>query len=153
MLFPWLLMLEFGGCIKLYIIISIILQICVFTVLCKDFKIIKICETGCTVKLFFIKKNYQWTDLQIQIIEDYHAKIMGRNDRYKKCVKFIKYKEPETKPFSKILRFMDTHFNPLSSFIILFRRKNEKDNITYYEADETEFMQKMAEYGVELQTQ
>lgn len=109
---------------------------------------IRVDADGCTVKFLLFKKFYRWSDLKTKRIEDYRQRL-GRYDPYAKGVVFSKkenFRTPQSLTLSLYLQFC---LNPFRFFFVLFKPAN-KNGSGAYEVDEQEFLEKMAEYGVEL---
>ena len=111
-----------------------------------DIKTFILSESGCTVKVLFFKKHFLWSDLKTKRIVDVKQKLMGGNTPYLKCVIFSKRNKQNA---FRILNPLAYHaINPFKFIIIYFTPS--KGTYGYYEVEETEFMAKMEEWGVEL---
>ena len=150
---PLCFFVYFGGNIEIYLLLCLIFQIFTVKTICLFFKTLYINDSGCTVKVWFSKRFYKWSELKtIRIEDDYEFRFGARGETYKKGVVFSTRENFKTPWFMTTLSYMQMCINPFSFFVVFFEPEDNKKRLGIYEVKESEFIEKMAEYGVELKT-
>ena len=105
-------------------------------------------KDGCTVKFFGIKKRYLWGELETKSVEYYEMRLCASLPSFYKAVVFSKRKNFHTPEDFHLNPYLFLCFNPFKFFYVGFiKNPNFKNN----EVDEQLFMEKMNEWGIELQ--
>ena len=136
--------------IALIIVVTIILQIIILRACLIIFKKIDINKNGCSVKFLFFKKTYTWDMLKTKSIEHYGQRLFGRINSYEKGCVFSVKKNFHTPEIMGISSYLFSCINPFRFFVVLFSSKDSKGS-GLFEVDEQLFMEKMNEWGIELQ--
>lgn len=117
------------------------------------FRKIELDKTGLSIKFLFIKKKYTWEQLKIKRIELYETQKIKYTyeDKRTKVVVFSPKRIIKPKSLLPVSYFIFPFANPFSYvFINLTGNDNFPAPRGYYEFDEDIFMDKMKEWGVEL---
>lgn len=111
-------------------------------------RIIEMDEKGCTVKRIGIKKRYSWDELQTKCVEYHEFRLLSGFPAYHKVVIFSKRKNFHTPEDFHINLYSSFCLNPFKFFYVGFLPEpNPRKN----EVNENLFMEKMNEWGIELQ--
>ena len=113
-------------------------------VYCRTFVLDK---DGCTVKFLGYQKTYKWSELQTKRVVDFKRSF--GEPPYKACVILSPKKRKNRR--LKLTSFA-LYFHPFSIMFIFFdpHEKREWSCPEMYSVDEEAFMQKMAEWNVEI---
>ena len=105
-------------------------------------------KEGCAVSFGKYQREYKWEDFKIKAVEDFSRTYWGLT-AYKKAAIFSPryiYKPWWWPPSTYAL-----YLHPFSFIYIYFTpEKKDPRNFTDYEVDEKEFLEKMKEWGIEL---
>jgi len=105
-------------------------------------------KDGLTLKVFGIKKRYLWEEFATKSVEHYEMRLCGSNPGYYKAVIFSKRKNFHTPEDFHLNAYIAFCLNPFKFLFVGFMLDpNPKNN----EVDEELFMEKMNEWGIELQ--
>ena len=115
-------------------------------------KTIYINETGCTVKLWFYKKTYSWSELKTKRIENFDQRLCGRGDPYVRGVVFSTKSNFKTPELIAIETYLMCCLNPFAFFVVLFQPHDSHTRMVHtYEVDEETFMEKMESFGITIE--
>ena len=106
-------------------------------------------KDGCTVKFLCFKKTYKWQELKTVRVESFDGCFQDKTS-YIKGVIFSP--KANLRPFRWVKPLSNIWRNHFDFFFVYFRTIKEENSvgIRYYEVDEAEFMEKLAEWGVEV---
>ena len=111
-------------------------------------------EKGCTLCLWKYKKSYTWAELKIRYIED-KRDTYGKPGAYSAYAIFSTHKINKSRKTAPYTYNWVFHPFSFSFFYVFFQVKNMmwgyKVCVDIYPVDEKEFMEKMQEWGVELE--
>ena len=105
-------------------------------------------EDGCVVIFRKHRREYKWEEFKVKAVEDFSRTYCGLTAYEKAAIFSPRYIH---KPWWWQPSFYAMYLHPFS-FIYIYFTPEEKNswNFTDYEVDEKEFMEKMKEWGIEL---
>ena len=142
------------------IIEYVLVGICYYIILCMVIacgRTLILDEKGCTIRFWKYQKTYRWEEFKIKRMEDYRDIYRAPTDQipYSAFV-FFSVKNAH-KPMKMEPDTYATYLHPFSFsyFFVYFHVDSAwsggKRCIRYYDVDEKEFLEKMQEWGVELE--
>lgn len=114
-------------------------------------------EKGCTISLWHYKKEYTWDDFKVKAVVDISNTFRPSSEFiYEKGIIFSLHPLRKRKlSFVRKRKFSPSGYcaeHPFSYVCIYFTPEQKKIwHDTYYEVDEKVFMEKMKEWGIELE--
>ena len=105
-------------------------------------------EKGCVVSFRNHQREYKWEEFKVKAVEDFSRTYWGLTAYEKAAIFSPRYIH---KPWWWQPTTYGVYLHPFS-FIYIYFTPEEKNswNYTNYEVDEKEFMEKMREWGIEL---
>ena len=141
------------GLIGLLILVYVIL---IWVWICAG-RTIAMSEKGCTISLWHYKKEYTWDDFKVKAVVDISNTFRPSSEFiYEKGIIFSLHPLRKRKlSFVRKRKFSPSGYcaeHPFSYVCIYFTPEQKKIwHDTYYEVDEKVFMEKMKEWGIELE--